>query len=47
MRTNILEYLIEAAERNPKKTAYFDEMTTYTYEQLLRDTSAVGSKLIK
>ncbi len=47
MRTNILEYLTEASDRNPKKTAYFDEMVDYTYEQLLRDTRAVGSKLIK
>ncbi len=47
MKTNIMEYLIEAAERNPKKTAYFDEITAYSYEQLLQDTRAVASKLIK
>ena len=47
MKTNILEYLQEAVEKNPAKTAYFDESTTYTYEKLYKDTQAVGSKLIK
>src|SRR5574344_851157 len=47
MKTNILEYLQEAVEKNPAKTAYFDESTTYTYERLYKNTQAVASKLIK
>ncbi len=47
MKTNILDYLLEAAEKYPDKTAYFDEQTQYTYAQILRDTRAIGSKLIK
>ncbi|HOO27910.1 MAG TPA: AMP-binding protein, partial [Lachnospiraceae bacterium] len=47
MKTNILEYLTESVSVNPKKTAYFDEKTRYTYEQLFKNTKAVGSKLIR
>lgn len=47
MKTNILDYLQEAVEKNPAKTAYFDESTAYTYEKLYKSTQAVASKLIK
>jgi len=47
MTTNILEFLFDSAEKYPEKTAYFDESGSYTYSQILRQSKAVASKLIK
>lgn len=46
MKTNILEYLEEAAEQYPDKCAYFDEEISYTYSRILEDARSVGTKLI-
>ncbi|MCR5686786.1 MAG: amino acid adenylation domain-containing protein [Lachnospiraceae bacterium] len=43
---NILEFLFESAKAAPEKTAYFDEQTSYTYERMLKDVKAIGTKLI-
>ena len=47
MKTNILEYLVEAAEQAPDKKAYFDEEISYTYARMLSEVKAIGAKLIK
>ena len=47
MKTNILEYLTEAAGRLPEKRAYFDEEIGYTYAHMLNEVKAIGTKLIK
>lgn len=47
MKTNILEYLTENAEKYPDKTACFDETISYTYEHLMSESRSVGTKLIK
>ena len=47
MKTNILEYLFEAAGKTPDKCAYFDEEISYTYSNMLNEVKAVGTKLIK
>ena len=46
MKTNILEYLIEASDALPDKRAYFDEQISYTYSQMLEGAKAIGTKLI-
>ncbi len=46
MKTNILEYLEEAARVFPDKCAYFDEEQSYTYSRLLAESRAVGARLI-
>ncbi len=46
MKTNILEYLSEAAERFPDKCAYFDEQISYTYKRMFDESRAIGTKLI-
>ena len=45
MKTNILEYLTESAASFPDKTAFFDETTSYTYERMLCEAKAIGTKL--
>lgn len=45
MITNILAYLELSAERNPEKTAYFDEKTAYTYGTILKDARSIGTAL--
>ncbi len=45
MITNILTYLEHSAERSPDKTAYFDEQTTYTYQNIQKDAMAIGTAL--
>ncbi len=46
MRTNILEYLEEAATLYPDKCAYFDEDTSYTYLHLLSEVKRIATRLI-
>ncbi len=46
-RNNIISYLLASANRFPDKTAYFDETGGYTYRRLLKDSEAIGTKLIK
>ncbi len=46
MKTNILEYLIEASDALPDKRAYFDEQISYTYSRMLDGAKAIGTKLI-
>lgn len=46
MKTNILQYLEEAAGSRPDKCAYFDEETSYTYARLLEESQAIATKLI-
>ncbi|MCR5672474.1 MAG: amino acid adenylation domain-containing protein [Lachnospiraceae bacterium] len=46
MKTNILEYLTDAALSHPDKTAYFDEQISYTYSHIQNDAKAIGTKLI-
>ena len=47
MKTNILEYLEDAAKRLPDKCAYFDEEISYTYGHMLSEVRSIGTKLIK
>ena len=47
MKINILEYLEDAVSKYPDKTAYFDEMSSYTYATLVKEAKAIGTKLIK
>ncbi|MCR4738888.1 MAG: amino acid adenylation domain-containing protein [Lachnospiraceae bacterium] len=47
MKTNIIEYLFEAAEKNPEKTAYFDEMTGLSYGAVNKNVKAIATKIIK
>lgn len=46
MKTNILEYLTDAAGKYPDKCAYFDEQISYSYSHVLAEAKAIGSKLI-
>ena len=46
MKTNILEYLSDAANTYPDKTAYFDEQISYTYSHMQNEAKAIGTKLI-
>ena len=46
MKTNILEYLIEAADKCSDKCAFFDEQISCTYGNMLRQSKAIGTKLI-
>jgi len=46
MKTNILEYLTDAADKSPDKVAYFDEQISYTYLRTLNEAKAIGTKLI-
>ena len=46
MKTNILEFLFESAALHPDKTAYFDEQISCTYEKMLGNVKAIGTKLI-
>ena len=47
MKTNILEYLEQAADRSADKCAFFDEQISYTYGHMLDEVKAIGTKLIK
>lgn len=44
---NVINYLLDSAEKYPDKTAYFDETRSYTYSKLLKDSKAIASTLIK
>ena len=46
MKTNILEYLWEAASECPDKIAYFDESNSITYSLMEKNVKAIGTKLI-
>ncbi len=46
MKTNILEYLYDAAEKYPDKRAFFDEQISYSYSHVLDEAKAIGTKLI-
>ena len=46
MKTNILEYLTDAASVYPDKCAYFDEQISYSYKKMLDVSKAIGTKLI-
>ena len=46
MRTNILGYLEDAAQKTPDKCAFFDEQHSYTYKRTLAEAKAIGTKLI-
>lgn len=46
MKTNILEYLNDAADKYPDKCAFFDEQISYTYGHVLDEAKAIGTKLI-
>ena len=46
MKTNILEYLYDAADKYPDKCAFFDEQISYTYSHVLEQSKAIGTKLI-
>lgn len=45
-KSNVLEYLAEAAKRRPGDTAVVDEFGSYTYKQLQDDSAAYGLSLI-
>ncbi len=47
MKTNIVEFLNEAASEYPQKCAYFDEEISYSYERLQNEAKAIGTKLIR
>ena len=44
-KSNVLEYLAEAAKRRPGDTAVVDEFGSYTYKQLQDDSAAYGAAL--
>ena len=44
-KSNVLEYLAEAAKRRPGDTAVVDEFGNYTYKQLQDDSAAYGAAL--
>ncbi|MCR5302724.1 MAG: amino acid adenylation domain-containing protein [Lachnospiraceae bacterium] len=46
MKTNILEYLTDAADAHPDKCAFFDEQISYSYSRMLNEARAIGTKLI-
>lgn len=47
LKSNVLEYLAEAAQRTPGGTAVVDEFGSYTYKQLQDDSAAYGAALAK
>jgi len=47
MKRNILQYLEEAAGKVPDKTAYFSETISMTYDEMLKASQAIGTKLAK
>jgi len=44
---NILNYLVDSAEKNPDKVAYFSESTSYTYGSIYKDSKSIATCLIK
>ena len=44
---NVLNYLLDSANRNPEKIAYFSETVEYKYDKLLSDTMSIATGLIK
>ena len=44
-KSNVLEYLAEAAKQRPGDTAVVDEFGNYTYKQLQDDSAAYGAAL--
>ena len=46
-KSNVLEYLAEAAKRRPGDTAVVDEFGSYTYKQLQDDSAAYGAIRIR
>ena len=47
MKRNILQYLEESAAKAPDKRAYFSETISMTYGEMLTNSKAIGTKLIK
>lgn len=47
LKSNVPEYLAEAAQRTPGGTAVVDEFGSYTYKQLQDDSAAYGAALAK